>query len=103
MGWSYPCDMWSLGCIIVELLTGNHYSTGGDLLPWHLPGVQGNAPGKLLLSNVDISRLRSWVTGAGCLWLLLKLKRPPFPVWHLSKMGEVNGAWCSLQAAGSCG
>ncbi|KAF5836199.1 kinase-like domain-containing protein [Dunaliella salina] len=22
MGWSYPCDMWSLGCIIVELLTG---------------------------------------------------------------------------------
>uniref|UniRef100_A0A7S3VIQ8 Protein kinase domain-containing protein n=2 Tax=Dunaliella tertiolecta TaxID=3047 RepID=A0A7S3VIQ8_DUNTE len=23
MGWSYPCDMWSLGCIIVELLTGD--------------------------------------------------------------------------------
>ncbi|KAJ3316664.1 dual specificity protein kinase kns1, partial [Gonapodya sp. JEL0774] len=22
MGWSYPCDMWSAGCILVELYTG---------------------------------------------------------------------------------
>ncbi|KAJ3158804.1 dual specificity protein kinase kns1 [Geranomyces michiganensis] len=22
-GWSYPCDMWSLGCILVELVTGD--------------------------------------------------------------------------------
>lgn len=22
LGWTYPCDMWSVGCIIVELLTG---------------------------------------------------------------------------------
>ena len=22
MGWSYPCDVWSIGCILVELLTG---------------------------------------------------------------------------------
>eukprot|EP00736_Rhodelphis_marinus_P000006 Rmarinus@m.23829 len=22
MGWSYPCDIWSLGCIIIELYTG---------------------------------------------------------------------------------
>ncbi|OMJ29045.1 Dual specificity protein kinase lkh1 [Smittium culicis] len=22
LGWSYPCDMWSIGCILVELLTG---------------------------------------------------------------------------------
>jgi serine/threonine protein kinase len=22
LGWSYPCDMWSVGCIMVELLTG---------------------------------------------------------------------------------
>lgn len=21
-GWSYPCDMWSVGCILMELLTG---------------------------------------------------------------------------------
>ncbi len=26
LGWSYPCDMWSVGCIIVELLTGEHNS-----------------------------------------------------------------------------
>ena len=23
MGWSYPCDIWSIGCILVELLTGD--------------------------------------------------------------------------------
>eukprot|EP00192_Tetraselmis_astigmatica_P004852 CAMPEP_0117660242 /NCGR_PEP_ID=MMETSP0804-20121206/6866_1 /TAXON_ID=1074897 /ORGANISM="Tetraselmis astigmatica, Strain CCMP880" /LENGTH=478 /DNA_ID=CAMNT_0005466963 /DNA_START=271 /DNA_END=1708 /DNA_ORIENTATION=- len=23
LGWSYPCDMWSIGCIIVELITGD--------------------------------------------------------------------------------
>eukprot|EP00803_Ostreobium_quekettii_P004479 evm.model.scf_2131.2 EVM.evm.TU.scf_2131.2 scf_2131:12058-12868(+) len=22
LGWSYPCDMWSVGCILVELVTG---------------------------------------------------------------------------------
>lgn len=23
LGWSYPCDIWSMGCIIIELLTGD--------------------------------------------------------------------------------
>eukprot|EP01103_Thecamoeba_quadrilineata_P010650 TRINITY_DN2356_c0_g1_i2.p1 TRINITY_DN2356_c0_g1~~TRINITY_DN2356_c0_g1_i2.p1 ORF type:complete len:393 (-),score=39.35 TRINITY_DN2356_c0_g1_i2:183-1361(-) len=23
LGWSYPCDMWSIGCILVELITGD--------------------------------------------------------------------------------
>lgn len=23
LGWSYPCDIWSFGCILVELFTGN--------------------------------------------------------------------------------
>lgn len=22
MGWSYPCDVWSIGCILVEFVTG---------------------------------------------------------------------------------
>lgn len=22
MGWSYPCDVWSIGCILVEFYTG---------------------------------------------------------------------------------
>lgn len=22
MGWSFPCDMWSIGCILVEFVTG---------------------------------------------------------------------------------
>jgi hypothetical protein len=23
LGWSHPCDMWSIGCIMYELYTGN--------------------------------------------------------------------------------
>jgi len=46
MGWSYPCDMWSLGCIIVELLTGDHSTVWG---PW-LCSMEG-----LLLASA-----RSW-------------------------------------------
>jgi dual-specificity kinase len=23
LGWSYPCDIWSIGCILVELFTGD--------------------------------------------------------------------------------
>ena len=22
LGWSFPCDIWSVGCILVELITG---------------------------------------------------------------------------------
>lgn len=32
IGWSYPCDVWSLGCILVELLTGEAlFQTHEDL------------------------------------------------------------------------
>jgi dual-specificity kinase len=23
MGWSFPCDAWSIGCILVEFFTGD--------------------------------------------------------------------------------
>ena len=23
LGWSYPCDMWSVGCILIEMYTGD--------------------------------------------------------------------------------
>jgi dual-specificity kinase len=23
LGWSYPCDMWSIGCILIEMFTGD--------------------------------------------------------------------------------
>lgn len=32
LGWSFPCDMWSVGCILVELFTGEAlFSTHDDL------------------------------------------------------------------------
>lgn len=42
LGWSYPCDLWGIGCILVELcsvsppsiLSQNAASTGCGLYPW---------------------------------------------------------------------
>jgi len=32
LGWTFPCDMWSIGCILVELFTGEAlFSTHDDL------------------------------------------------------------------------
>lgn len=41
MGWSYPCDMWSLGCIIVELLTGNYETRKKSLMAACIPVTCG--------------------------------------------------------------
>ncbi|KAJ1917734.1 serine threonine protein kinase CMGC group [Mycoemilia scoparia] len=49
LGWSYPCDMWSIGCILLELLTGEAlFQTHEDLE--HLAmmeAVIGPAPGRV--------------------------------------------------------
>lgn len=50
LGWSYPCDIWSLGCIFLELLTGDAlYSTHDN--HEHLVMIErtcGRFPGAML-------------------------------------------------------
>ncbi|KAF9912107.1 dual specificity protein kinase kns1 [Linnemannia zychae] len=53
MGWSYPCDIWSVGCILVEFLTGEALFQTHDNLE-HLAMMQavlGPIPDKLIRAS----------------------------------------------------
>ncbi|KAG0295050.1 dual specificity protein kinase kns1 [Linnemannia gamsii] len=53
MGWSYPCDIWSVGCILVEFLTGEALFQTHDNLE-HLAMMQavlGAIPEKLIRAS----------------------------------------------------
>ncbi|KAK3820747.1 MAG: kinase-like domain-containing protein [Linnemannia elongata] len=53
MGWSYPCDIWSVGCILVEFLTGEALFQTHDNLE-HLAMMQavlGPIPEKLIRAS----------------------------------------------------
>lgn len=53
MGWSYPCDIWSIGCILVEFLTGDALFQTHDNLE-HLAMmvvVLGKIPAKLIKAS----------------------------------------------------
>jgi dual-specificity kinase len=50
LGWSYPCDIWSIGCILVEFLTGEALFQTHDNLE-HLAMMQavlGPIPDRLI-------------------------------------------------------
>lgn len=52
LGWSYPCDLWSIGCILVEFFTGDALFQTHDNLE-HLAmmnSVLGPVPGPMVLS-----------------------------------------------------
>ncbi|KAI9272429.1 kinase-like domain-containing protein [Helicostylum pulchrum] len=53
LGWSYPCDIWSIGCILVEFLTGDALFQTHDNLE-HLAMmtvVLGKIPAKLIKAS----------------------------------------------------
>ncbi|KAF9347433.1 dual specificity protein kinase kns1 [Mortierella sp. AD094] len=53
LGWSYPCDIWSIGCILVEFLTGEALFQTHDNLE-HLAMMQavlGPIPEKLIRAS----------------------------------------------------
>ncbi|GMG33310.1 unnamed protein product [Ambrosiozyma monospora] len=52
IGWSYPCDMWSLGCILVELITGDALFKTHENVQ-HLAMME-----KVLGERVDLSLVR---------------------------------------------
>ena len=61
LGWSHPCDVWSIGCIIFELYNVSKYSSSHNT-PHSLPP----------LSSLDIANL----TNVWFCWCLLH-KLPP--------------------------
>lgn len=46
LGWSYPCDIWSIGCILVEFFTGDALFQTHDNLE-HLAMMEAVCNGKL--------------------------------------------------------
>ena len=46
LGWSYPCDIWSIGCIIVEFFTGDALFQTHDNLE-HLAMMEAVCDGKI--------------------------------------------------------
>ena len=71
LGWSYPADMWSLGCIFAELITGEGggggRSRGGGLLTCGAWGassrsssqVRGDPAGLVVAELIHRGRLRA--------------------------------------------
>ena len=46
LGWSYPCDIWSIGCILVEFFTGDALFQTHDNLE-HLAMMEAVCNGKI--------------------------------------------------------
>ena len=46
LGWSFPCDIWSIGCILVEFFTGDALFQTHDNLE-HLAMMEAVCAGKL--------------------------------------------------------
>ncbi len=46
LGWSYPCDIWSIGCILVEFFTGDALFQTHDNLE-HLAMMESVCDGKI--------------------------------------------------------
>lgn len=61
LGWSYPCDIWSIGCILVEFFTGDALFQTHDNLE-HLAmmeAVIGTRIDSYLVQNVNKMSTRS--------------------------------------------
>jgi dual-specificity kinase len=55
LGWSYPCDIWSVGCILLELFTGDATFQTHENLE-HLAmmeGIFGKIPVSMALSSMS--------------------------------------------------
>ncbi|KAI3406049.2 LKH1 [Candida oxycetoniae] len=56
-GWSYPCDMWSIGCILVELIIGEPLFKTHDNLE-HLAMIEKICGYRIDKSMVKLSKLK---------------------------------------------
>ena len=58
LGWSYPCDIWSIGCILVEFFTGDALFQTHDNLE-HLAMMRNVCNGK----DIEAKLVRQVVSG----------------------------------------
>lgn len=59
LGWSFPCDIWSIGCIIVEFFTGDALFQTHDNLE-HLAMMEAVCDGK-----IDVKIIKQVQSGRG--------------------------------------
>ncbi|KAI9735316.1 MAG: dual specificity protein kinase kns1 [Claussenomyces sp. TS43310] len=78
LGWSYPCDIWSIGCILVEFFTGDALFQTHDNLE-HLAMMESVCDGKLdphLIQQVNKMASRNGGNPASKYFKRLKLDYP---------------------------
>lgn len=78
LGWSYPCDIWSIGCILVEFFTGDALFQTHDNLE-HLAmmeAVIGSKVDSYLVQSVNKMSTRSGGNPAAKYFKRLKLDYP---------------------------
>ena len=78
LGWSFPCDIWSIGCIIVEFFTGDALFQTHDNLE-HLAMMEAVCDGKIdpkIVRQVAASNSRNNANSAAKLFIKTKLNYP---------------------------
>ncbi|RFU31000.1 hypothetical protein B7463_g5326, partial [Scytalidium lignicola] len=78
LGWSYPCDIWSIGCILVEFFTGDALFQTHDNLE-HLAMMENVCGGRLdthLIQQVNKMASRNAGNSAAKFFKRLKLDYP---------------------------
>ena len=84
LGWSYPCDIWSIGCILVEFFTGDALFQTHDNLE-HLAMMESVCGGKIepkLVRQVqgtgrnnNRNQAAAWVVSISTWWAVLIYSR----------------------------
>jgi dual-specificity kinase len=99
LGWSFPCDIWSIGCIIVEFFTGDALFQTHDNLE-HLAMMEAVCDGKIdakIIKQVQSSRGSS-ANSAAKFFIRNKLDYPNNETLRASRkyvkaMKHLNVSW----------
>jgi dual-specificity kinase len=99
LGWSFPCDIWSIGCIIVEFFTGDALFHTHDNLE-HLAMMEAVCDGKIdakIIKQVQSGR-GSGANSAAKFFVRNKLDYPNHETLRASRkyvkaMKRLNVGW----------
>jgi dual-specificity kinase len=108
LGWSFPCDIWSIGCIIVEFFTGDALFQTHDNLE-HLAMMEAVCDGKIdskIIKQVQSGRGSS-ANSAAKFFIRNKLDYPNNETQRASRkyvkaMKHLNVSWFAFYLRESC-